>query len=185
MVNLRRFIEFHRVYLNIFYGIELQCLFFRAYFILKNIHIFWKYRLVSLFISIPIKLVGLLNLCFYNTLLSTGRVDTDIFTFLLVISIFLKSIIIPDFFQRSINILGLHKVYVGQTQSYLFFWFLRIVYWFILFLNFYLLILFLHCSELIYLHFLCGIILHHFRIFVLFLVFIMKLEIYWAQQIHF
>ncbi len=136
LVNLRRFIEFHRVYLNIFYGIELQSLFFRAYFILKNIHIFWKYRLVSLFISIPIKLVGLLNLCFYNTLLSTGRVDTDIFTFLLVISIFLKSIIIPDFFQRSINILGLHKVYVGQTQSYLFFWFLRIVYWFTLFLNF-------------------------------------------------
>ena len=113
LIYLRRLIIIHHIYFNIFDCAKRLYFSGREDFILKQVYILRKYRIVGLFISIAIKLICFLNLCLDNALFETRRVNTIRFAFLFIIPIFWNLIIILDFFLRSINILGLHKVYIG------------------------------------------------------------------------
>lgn len=76
------------MYLNILDCAKWLYLSGRDDFILKQVYILRKYRIVGLFISIAIKLICFLNLCLDNALFETRRVDTIRFAFLFIIPIF-------------------------------------------------------------------------------------------------
>ena len=119
MINLRWLFKVHSLNFNIFYSIQSLYFSVRVYLILKQVNIFGKYRIICLFISITIKLICFFNLCFDYTLFKSRRIDAVTFRF--IIHIFLNCIITLHFFQWSVNIFGLHKIYIRQTKSYLLF----------------------------------------------------------------